>query len=213
MDLDWTISTKLFAALFAIMNPLSTIPVFLALSADEAPAERRKTMLAMLATVVIGSLLCALIGQALLSIFGIDMVNFRLAGGILVLVIALSMLSGDDHPSQQGTPAEQVHYPAASNPGVYPLGLPITLGPGSMATIIVFSHRADQVGVLPSFYAGLVGYLAFFGVLLAAAPAVGAHLSPTVLSISKRVMGIVLAAVAVEMMASALGELFPGWKN
>ncbi|MCB4769118.1 NAAT family transporter [Ancylobacter sp. Lp-2] len=209
--MDITLTAKLFAALFAIMNPLSTIPVFLALTGDLTPAQRRSALIAMIVTVTAGALICALAGQALLSMFGIDVPHFRLAGGLIVLLIALSMLSGDDHSSHQGTEAEQQHFETVANVGVYPLGLPIAMGPGTMATLIVFAQEAQGAEGLAGYYAGLIGYLVFFAAAMALAPVIGSKLSPTALSISKRLMGIVLAAIAMEMITGALGGVFPGW--
>jgi len=206
---DWTLTAKLFAALFAIMNPLSTIPVFLALTGTQTPAERRSSMLGMLATVTIGALICALAGQALLSMFGIDVAHFRLAGGLIVLLIALNMLNGEESSSHQGTDAEKQTFKSVSNVGIYPLGIPIAFGPGTMATIIVFAQSAHETGALLGYFAGLIGYLLFFGILLASAPLIASWLSPTTLSISKRLMGIILAAIAAEMITGALGKLFP----
>lgn len=209
--MDVTLTAKLFAALFAIMSPLSIVPIFLALTADLDAAGRRSTLIAMVATVTIGSLVCALAGHVLLGLFGIDVAHFRLAGGLIVLMIALSMLSGDDHASHQGNDKEKAQFKTTSNPGVYPLGLPIALGPGTMATIIVYAQGAGEPAKLVGFYAGLVGYLAFFAAAMALAPWLGARLSPTALSVSKRLMGIILAAIAMEMVGGALGAMFPGW--
>lgn len=209
--MDWVLTAKLFAALFAIMNPLSTIPVFLALTADATMAERRSAMLGMLTTIVLGSFICALGGQWLLSIFGIDVNHFRLAGGLIVLLIALNMLNGDESSAHHGTDEEKKTYSTATNVGIYPLGIPIAFGPGTMATIIVFAQSVNGAEALVGYYAGLIGYLVFFGVLLAIAPFIANWLSPTALSISKRLMGIILAAIAAEMIAGALGKLFPGW--
>lgn len=209
--IDLTLTAKLFAALFAIMSPLSIVPIFLALTADLSPAGRRSTLVALVATVTIGALVCALAGHALLALFGIDVSHFRLAGGLIVLLIALSMLSGDEHPSHKGTDEEQERFKTASNPGVYPLGLPIALGPGAMATIIVYAQTAHEPSKLVGFYGGLVGYLVFFAASMALAPWLGARLSPTALSISKRLMGIILAAIAMEMVGGALSAMFPGW--
>lgn len=211
--MDVTLTAKLFAALFAIMNPLSTIPIFLALTSDFTPAERRSTLATMLITVTAGALICALAGQAVLSVFGIDVPHFRLAGGVIVLMIALSMLSGDDHSSHQGTQAEQQRFDRVANVGVYPLGLPITLGPGTMATLIVFAQEARGTAGVVSYYAGLVGYLAFFVAFMALAPVIGSKLSPIALSVSKRLMGIILAAIAMQMITDALGGLFPNWRG
>jgi len=209
--MDWTVTTKLFAALFAIMNPLSTIPVFLAMTADETPSQRRSAMLAMIATITIGSLIAAVAGQWLLSLFGIDVAHFRLAGGLIVLLIALNMLNGDDSNAHHGADKEQGTFKSASNVGVFPAGIPIALGPGTIAAIIVFSQGANNLEGLMSYYAGLIGYLIFFSALLTAAPLIAGFMSPTALSISKRIMGMILAAIGAEMITVALGQIFPAW--
>ncbi len=209
--IDFTLTAKLFAALFAIMGPLSIVPIFLALTADLDSAARRSTLIALIATVTIGALVCALAGHTLLALFGIDVAHFRLAGGLIVLMIALSMLSGDEHPSHKGSEDEKQQFKSTSNPGVYPLGLPIALGPGTMATIIVYAQAAQAPREVVGFYTGLIGYLLFFAASMALAPLLGARLSPTALSISKRLMGIILAAIAMEMVGGALGAMFPGW--
>jgi multiple antibiotic resistance protein len=209
--IDFSLSIKLFAALFAIMGPLSIAPIFLALTADATPATRRSTLVAMIATVSIGALVCALAGHALLTVFGINVAHFRLAGGLIVLLIALSMLSGDDHPSHHGAAAEQEQFKSVENAGVYPLGLPIALGPGAMATIIIFAQSAHAPSDIAAFYIGLIGYLIFFAGAMALTPWLGARLTPTALSISKRLMGIILAAIAMEMIAGGLAAIFPGW--
>lgn len=209
--MDWTLSAKLFAALFAIMNPLSTIPVFLAMTADDTPAQRRGAMLAMIATITTGALIAAVAGQWLLSLFGIDVAHFRLAGGLIVLLIALNMLNGHDSDAHHGTAKEQGAFRSADNVGVFPVGIPIALGPGTIAAIIVFAQGVTGFEGLLSYYAGLIGYLIFFSALLAAAPLVAGLMSPTALSISKRIMGMILAAIGAEMITGALGKIFPAW--
>ncbi len=205
------LAAKLFAALFAMMSPLSVIPVFMSLMADLAPSERRSALVAMLMTVAAGMLVCAVAGQALLALFGIDIAHFRLAGGLIVLMIALSMLKGDDHSSHQGTDAERRQFRSVDNPGIYPLGLPIAFGPGTMATIIVFAQTARSAPQIAGFSLGLAGYFVFFAVCMMFAPWLGSRLSETALTISKRLMGIILAAIAMEMIGGALGTMFPGW--
>lgn len=210
-DINLSVAAKLFVALFAIMNPLTIIPVFLSLTADRSPAEQRGTMLALNATVALGCLVCALGGRWVLAAFGIDVTHFQLAGGLIVLLLALSMLSGEAHSAHAGTEGEKQAVDAASGVGVYPLGIPLSVGPGAMTTIIVFSHTAGAPGDKAGFYAGLAGYVVFFSICMAAAPLLSRVLSQSALSISKRLMGILLAAIAMEMMAGALGHLFPGW--
>lgn len=209
--MDFTLITKLFAALFAIMNPLTIIPVYLALTTDADAQQRRATVWVVLLTVVVGSLVTALAGRWLLSLFGISIDLFSLAGGLIVLLIALSMLNGDEHPSHHGTEKEKKAYDPNSTIGVYPLGIPLSVGPGTMAAILIFEQSAASTKQLPSYYVGLVAYLVFFSAVMLCAPLIGRWLSASALSILKRIMGIILAAIAMEMMCNALGKIFPAW--
>ncbi|MBB3810014.1 MarC family protein [Pseudochelatococcus contaminans] len=207
--MDWIIATKIFAALFAIMNPLSCIPIVLAMTAGQSQAQQRNVILQMIITIAVGAALCALAGQKILSIFGIDVTHFQFAGGLIVLMIALDMLRGENSPTHAGSEQEQQAPKAGETIGIYPLGIPLTFGPGTIAAIIIIGQSAQGVSGEIGFYAGLIAYVICFSILLAASPFLSRGLSPSALSISKRIMGMILAAIAVEMMADATGTLFP----
>ncbi|SHO64397.1 multiple antibiotic resistance protein [Pseudoxanthobacter soli DSM 19599] len=209
--MDLTISMKLFAALFAIMNPLVNLPIFLALTSDQTAAERRATATTTIIAVAVGSVVCSVLGAPLLAAFGIDVNHFRLAGGLIVLLIALSMLNGTENATHSGTQAEKATFSHAAHVAIYPMATPILLGPGSISTMIVFFQRAKDAGELPAYGLGLVGYLVFFAVCLITAPWLSQFLSTTVLSVTKRLMGMILAAIAMEMLSTALGAIFPAW--
>lgn len=209
--MDWTFAAKLFAALFAIMNPLSTVPIFAAMTADLDGSSRRKTAIVAVTTVSVGAVFCALAGHLILGIFGIGIQEFRLAGGLIVLLIGLSMLNGEDHPSHGGSPAEKATTFRASSIGVYPLAIPIMLGPGTIATILVFAEGAAAANSLFAYWVGLIAYLAGFSVILVASPFFMRFMSPVALSVTRRIMGMILAAIAAEMIVDALGALFPAW--
>ena len=211
--MDWTVGLKFFAALFAIMNPLTTLPVFLAMTGGQDSASNRRTALTMIATVTIGSVICAVLGRLLLNVFGIDIPHFRLAGGLIVLLIALSMLNGEDHPSHAGTASEKKDFPSASSIGVYPLGIPIAFGPGTMATVIVFAQTSAEAGAMGVYAITLALYLVFFGIATLCAPYISHWMSPMTLSLTRRLMGLVLASIAMEMIVGSLGKLFPGWMS
>lgn len=218
--MDFSFGLEFFAALFAIMNPLTTIPVFLGLAATQDEVSRRRMLPAMLTTVSIGSILTAIAGRYVLAAFGIDITHFRLAGGLVVLLIGLTLLTGTEHPSQdpsqekaKAAPKESRAFAAVVSTGVYPLGIPITLGPGTMATLIIFAQTSIDRSVVPSYAVTLVAYLAFFSVFMILAPLIGRVMSPMALSITRRFMGLILTAIATEMITGALGVIFPGWMH
>ncbi len=208
--MDQVLFVKVFAALFAIMSPIANLPVFLALTEDlDAPAQRKVAMTVIIALCV-GAVLVALGGSALLDIFGIGVNDFRLAGGFLILLIAMTMISGEKSQTHHGTDEEQVHHQRQANPAIYPLTVPILLGPGTISTLIIFRQQvtngADQI----AYGAAIASAIALLGVTFLAAPALSRILGQTAISIMSRLMGMILAAIAMDMMVSALKALLPG---
>lgn len=208
--MDQVLFLKLFAALFAIMNPIANLPVFLSLTADRGPGFERKTAFTLLISLSVGAAIVAVSGNALLNVFGISLDAFRLAGGFLVLLIALSLISGEQSKSHHGTAKEKDHQAEQDNPAIYPLTVPILLGPGSISTMIIYR---GQVTDLSGEIAYVAAICAAIGVLIAtffAAPILSRYLGPSATSIMGRLMGMVLAAIAMEMMIDSLKVLLPG---
>ena len=196
------------AALFAIMNPFGAIPIFLSLTADNTPAERRRISAVTALAVLLALLITALFGQQILGFFGISIGAFRAAGGVIILLLALSMLHGRQSTVQH-SPVEQQDGEAKDDPSVFPLAIPLIAGPGSIATVILYSGQAGGVAGFLVIFAviallSLVLYLTF----RLAAPVSGL-LGPTGMNVATRLMGMLLASIAVEMIAAGVGDLFP----
>ncbi|MCX5568785.1 MarC family protein [Kaistia nematophila] len=211
--MDVTFAIKIFSALFAIINPIAGVPIFLSLTAGMAPGEQRRTAILVTITVAIGSVVSALAGTAILEFFGLTVNNFRLAGGLVVLLLALSLLNGEDSPAHAGSAAEQKTYKTASNVAFYPMSIPLLLGPGSIATLVVYAHEGRSTGQEMAFWIGLAAFLIVLAAMMITAPFIGRVVSPTVMSVTKRLMGMILAAIGVEMMVTSLTALFPGWTH
>ncbi|RQZ10519.1 MarC family protein [Burkholderia sp. Bp9031] len=208
MNLDFSFSIKVFAALFAIMNPIANIPVFLSLTEGAADTVRRKVALTAAIGVTIGCIVSAVAGGAILRAFGLTIDDFRLAGGLLVLLIALSMLHGA--PSRQHSPGddEGADPAAADSIAIYPLTIPLLVGPGTIATMIVLGHTAFSSGQTLAFALGLVAFLVLLSAALFAAPFIGRYLSPRVTAVTQRLMGMILAAIAMQMIVASLKAAF-----
>ena len=199
---------KFAAALFAILNPFGNTAIFLSVTAERSEAERRRIALVTTAAVLVTLLVAAAIGQDILALFGISIGAFRVAGGVIILLIGLSMLharrSGVHHSAAEETDGQQ-----KDDPAVFPLAIPVIAGPGAMATAILYAEHAEGIGGALAIGAVIV---LMCGVLLAALRAAGRLsrlLGPTGMNVLTRLMGMILAAIAVEMMAGGLGELFP----
>lgn len=197
-----------FVALLAIMNPIGNIPLFLAMTeGDDAPRRRRIALMAALA-VLVTLVVVAVAGDHILAAFGITINNLRVAGGIVVLLIGISMLHSETsgiHNSQAET--EEGRHKAS--PAIVPLAIPLTAGPGAMATVIVFAENVRHA----------IDYLALGGAIAAASLAtyvafragvrVQRVLGVAGMNIMVRIMGLLLASIAVGLIGAGLKGMFP----
>ncbi len=208
--MDQALFLKIFAALFAIMSPIANLPVFLSLTADKGPAFERKVAFTLLISLSVGAVIIGLTGNVILEVFGISLDAFRLAGGFLILLIALDLITGQKNKSHHGHESEKENMNSQDNPAIYPLTVPVLLGPGSISTMIIFR---GQVSGFPQELAYVAGVAAAIGILLAtffAAPFLSRFIGATANSVMSRIMGMILAAIAMEMMTDSLKVLLPG---
>lgn len=189
---------KFFAALFALLNPLYGIPIFLSLTSGFSPEERRRTAVTTTLAVTVTALVSLLVGEEILGFFGISVPSFRIAGGIIILGISLAMLNAKDTPPGEQTAVKE----AASrrNIAVVPLAIPLTIGPGAIATTIVFSHQLDTAAEIVTLVPVVLAVCAMVGIGLLFAAPIDRFLGATVINVVSRIMAIILAAVAVEMI-------------
>ncbi|AWN37723.1 MarC family protein [Methylobacterium radiodurans] len=210
MEFDLAFATKVFAALFAIMNPFANVPVFLSLTEGTSDGiQRRVAFTASLGT-VIGCLVSALAGKLILTLFDTDVNDFRLAGGLLILLIAITMLQGSDSHVHARTPKEKVEDLDPASVAIYPLTVPLLVGPGTIATLIVFGETARTQDRITELAFGMGAFLVLLAATLLSAPFLGRHLPPEAVAITRRLMGMILAALGVEMIVTSLRIAFPG---
>ena len=133
-------------------------------------------------------------------------------GGLIVLLIALSMLQGTASHAHARTPAEkeQTEDLDPESVAIYPLTVPLLVGPGTIATLIIFAASARKDGTEMALAIGLAAFLALLGASLFAAPLIGQYLSQNAIAIARRLMGMILAAIAMEMIVTSLRTLLPG---
>ncbi|NLO79934.1 MAG: YchE family NAAT transporter [Xanthomonadaceae bacterium] len=199
---------KVFVGLLAIINPLGVAPVFIGLTRHHTPAERRriaKVAALSMTLILLGGLLA---GESVLAFFGITMASFRVGGGILIMLIALSMLHGQESRARQTT-AEVQESAERDSVAVVPLSIPLLAGPGGISAVIVYAHLDDSLGhyLLLALNIVSMGVLALL--VLLAAPALSERLGRTGINIVTRIMGLILMAIAIEFIAGGLRELFP----
>ncbi len=192
---------KFLVALVALLNPLYGIPIFLSMTKGYTPQERTRTANIITLTVFVAAVVVTLIGEEILGFFGINVPAFQIAGGIIVLGIGLSMLNDDPPPTgdekARGQGEEQ-----QGNIAVVPLSIPLTIGPGSFATIILFAHLAGDVTEIFTMIPAIILICLLLWLGLYFADAISRTLGDTVISIVTRLMALILTAVAVEMVIS-----------
>ncbi|MGH8601073.1 MAG: MarC family protein [Burkholderiales bacterium] len=208
--MDPAFALKVFTALFAIMNPIANIPVFLSLTDGASDAVRRRIALTASLGVTIGCIVSAVAGEAILHVFGLTIDDFRLAGGLLVLLIALSMVQGTASRQHAPTNSESVAIADtdAEDVAIYPLTIPLLVGPGTIASMIVLGQDAFAHGREIALALGLGAFLVLLTTALFAAPLIGHYLSSKVTAITQRLMGMILAAIAMQMILASLHDFF-----
>ncbi|HLY96952.1 MAG: MarC family protein [Sideroxydans sp.] len=204
--LDYTEYTKIFISLFAIIDPVGIIPIIIAFTAGMS-GQRRERVGRMASLSVLGILVASLLlGEAILEFFGISIHSFRTAGGILLLLISITMLIGD-RPAR--LPDDGIDGDSTTSVAIVPLSTPLLAGPGAISTVILDAHKSSA----PGHYAAmtLIMVLLSFTVWLTflVAPWISQRLGKSGSSIVTRMMGLLLAAIAVEFIAGGLRGLFP----
>jgi multiple antibiotic resistance protein len=198
-----------FSAIFFVVDPFAVIPLFLSITHGDPMPKRRATALKAALAATVTLLLFAFAGRVIFALFSITLGAFQIAGGILLFMLALDMLRAErskvrtsDAEVREGAEKDEV--------AIIPLGVPMLAGPGAIATVTVLMSEAAQspakVAVLVVCVA-LTGALTF--VLLAAAPFLESALKQTGLNILNRVMGLILAAVAVQFFVNGIRDVLP----
>nr|WP_258571018.1 MarC family protein [Flavimaribacter sediminis] len=194
---------KFAIALAALLNPLLGVPVFLKMTNGYPPAEKRKVAHVVGVTIFVACIVILLIGEEILAFFGISIPGFQITGGVVIFGLGLSLIQSDDSEpaSDQAAPAEDR---PRRNIAVVPMAIPIMLGPGAITTIIVFTQLMNDTSELVTMVPVvlLISVMVWLGLLFA--DVISRTLGDTVINIVTRIMGLILAAVAVEMLVAGV---------
>ena len=216
MDLNLSISLTDYAqkviAFFAIVNPFSTIPVFLGLTTTYTDKERwRLAMKTATSTFVILAVVYV-IGQGILWFFSISVASFRIAGGLLIMTVAFSMLQAKQSSTKQTEEeADEAH--SKESIAIVPLSLPLMAGPGSISMVIIASGNTQTLGDDIAMTIAIAVVALSIWIILGAGTYIAKALGQTGMNVATRIMGLILAAIAVEFIINGLLEKFPGWAS
>ena len=203
---DWQEYLRFAVTLTAVLDPFLAVPIFLSVTAGQR--EGRRVRLARVVTVTVFAVLAgaALFGERVLRLMGTSLPAFQVGGGLVLLLMALAMLSAQASEIRQ-TRAEAEE--AAEYSGVVPLAVPLLAGPGAISTAIIAAREGGVAHIaLIVLCIALVCLLLW--ITLRLAQRIGARMGKTGLNIATRLLGLLLAAIAIQTMAEGLRVLFPG---
>ena len=207
--LDFAEYVKIFVALLVIVNPIGTMPMFLGLTHKHSVPDKKRIARIASISVAIVLAVSAMVGEHLLGLFGITIASFKVGGAILILLIAISMMHAAPSGERQ-TPEEAKEAEDKESIAVVPLALPLLSGPGAISTTIIYAAQSPSLAHLGAVVACCLLVAITTWVALRAATPIGGRLGKTGINVVIRIMGLLLAAVAVEIFAGGIVVLLPG---
>jgi multiple antibiotic resistance protein len=206
--LDWAYLIKTTIALFAIVNPIGSVPIFISATEGWQKQERYKTARTVAITVFLVLGISAFVGDGVLRFFGITIPSFQVGGGILLMLISISMMHGKQGGTRQ-TAEEAQSLAEREVIAIVPLSIPLLAGPGAISSMILSAqHQLSLLDHLTLLIPVLIIALVIW-IILTLANTIAHQLGTIGINIVTRLMGIILAAMAVEFIANGLTGLFP----
>ncbi|HEV7288285.1 MarC family protein [Sphingomonas sp.] len=197
-----------FAMLFVVIDPPGCAPIYAGLTKGALPNQQRAMAIraVMIATAIL--LVFALVGEALLRTLGISLSAFRIAGGIMLFIIALEMVFEKRQERREDRAEKVMQTPEVEDVSVFPMAMPMIAGPGSIATIMLLVSRADGPGQTAAVFGALALVLALTLLALLAAGPLMRILGAKIESVITRLLGVLLAALAIQFVVDGLKQSF-----
>ncbi|HEU5169015.1 MAG TPA: MarC family protein [Gemmatimonadales bacterium] len=195
-----------FTSVLFIVDPIAAVPTYLVITQDETPTERRRTARRACVAMTLLLVVFTATGTLLFRAFGITLPAFRTAGGLILWFVAMDMLRGERR-TQEGR-EELIEGQAKEDVALTPLAIPMLAGPGAISTVIVLSGQAHGLAQTGIVYAAILATGAVSFVALRLGEPLLGRLGKTGIRVVTRIMGLILAAVAVQFVLSGVKEAF-----
>ncbi|MDH5471357.1 MAG: YchE family NAAT transporter [Gammaproteobacteria bacterium] len=199
---------KVMIALIAILNPVGMIPIFISLTSDFNDKDKHSISKMVVLTVTAILLVTLVAGEAILDFFGISINSFRVAGGILILLMAISMLHAKMSATVQ-TNDEMSDAERRDSIAIVPLATPLLAGPGAISSVILYANKGTSLFHYILIACDICAIAIILYVTFRLVPVIEPRISKTGINIFTRLMGLLLAAIAIEFIANGLKGLFP----
>ena len=197
-----------FGSLMSIVDPFAALPMFLALTGGQDARTRARTARVSSLTCFVVLSVFGVAGTFIFSFFSITIPAFKIAGGILLFGVGLEMMRGKQSDTK-GNPEEKAEAAAKQDIAIIPMGLPLLSGPGSIATVMVLVGKATSFPQRLGAYAAIIAVSLLTFVVLRSAEFVARALGKTGINLIGRIMGLILAATAVQFVIDGAHEAFP----
>jgi len=213
--MDFSFLSNFAITLFALLNPIGMLPVFISYTALERKEVQRLVALFVSLTVMALLLVFLLIGSPILEFFGVSLDSFRIAGGILLLIIGIGIVNGKSSDNKEEIVTTETNNNLTQAKSIYsqiviPMAMPLLVGPGVIANVILYSNEAskkrDGLGIELILMIALVSFLVF--VILAAGKWLQKMIGNIGLNITQRIMGLFVAAIGVQFMVTGVINIF-----
>lgn len=204
------IALTAFTTFFVIIDPVGVVPLFMALTTGMDPKQQRHTAIksVLIATGIL--LVFTVLGQPILKYLGISLAAFRIAGGLLLLLLAVEMVVVKSSGLRSTTPSEDEEATHRPDVTVFPLAIPLIAGPGAIASVILLQSQYTGRYIEQGIIAGvMIGVLAMVLVGFLACDRIMKILGVTGINVITRVFGIILCALAVSNIIEGLRQSFP----
>jgi len=198
---------KTFSSIFIIMGPFSVIPIFISLTQNNTVQERNRIINKSIVATFLICALFAITGVYLFNIFGITINSFRVAGGLLLLLMSINMLQAKRSPVRT-TSAEVNEGIEKEDVSVFPLAIPMISGPGTLSTVVLLAGEATTVAHWAILFVSLLVSVVLMFLILKLSDRVYTLLGTTGLNIMTRIMGLILASMSVEFIMAGVKGYF-----
>ncbi len=198
-----------FAALFSIMNPLGTVPIFVGLTQEEDTAERKKTALLTVINVLVIMLISFFLGKYLLEFFGISLNSLRIAGGLIIVSSGFALLTGS-FAKHKGMKNKRVQKDLSQRErfSLTPLAIPMLAGPGSISLLISFQQEYQQTTEILFIILAITLTCLLTFLILRSAYLIVKVLGASGINAISRIIGFIVIAIGIEYISSAVVEIF-----
>jgi multiple antibiotic resistance protein len=193
---SWTTFGETFVTLFVVMDPIGTAPVFLSLTRHQPRRGARRAAVAASVAAMVVVLVFALFGRVVLGYLHVSLPSLSIAGGLLLVLVALEMLQG------QGAPAE-----GDTGIALVPLATPLLAGPGAIATVMVLVSRHRGTAAHLGIYLGILATVAVIAAVFLLADQLAKWIPASALHFLTRIFGFLLAAIAVQLVVDGATAL------